>query len=41
MTAELIAEVILPAIGGQDASALCDSATIETAGGRVCYTPVG
>lgn len=38
MTAELIAEVILPAIGGQDASALCDSATIETAGGRVVFT---
>ncbi|MCD4699049.1 MAG: hydrogenase expression/formation protein HypE [Phycisphaerae bacterium] len=38
LTAELIAEVILPALGGQDADALCDAATIETGGGPVVFT---
>ena len=38
LTAELIAEVILPALGGQDASALCDSATIEAGGEQVVFT---
>ncbi len=38
LTAELIAEVILPAIGGQNPSALCDAATIETDSGRVVFT---
>ncbi len=39
MTAELIAEVILPALGGQDASALCDSAAVTVGGdGRVVFT---
>ncbi len=38
LTAELIAEVILPAIGGQDASSLNDAATVAVGGGQVVFT---
>ena len=38
LTAELIAEVILPAIGGQDAAALTDAAEVAWGGDRVVFT---
>jgi hydrogenase expression/formation protein HypE len=38
LTAELVAEVILPAIGGQDAAALTDAADVEWGGDRVVFT---
>ncbi len=38
MTAELVAEVILPAIGGQDVSSLNDAATVAVGGGQVVFT---
>jgi len=38
LTAELIAEVILPAIGGQDATALTDAAEVAWGADRVVFT---
>ncbi len=39
LTAELVAEVILPALGGQDASSLNDAATVATGDtGKVVFT---
>jgi hydrogenase expression/formation protein HypE len=39
LTAELVAQVILPALGGQDAKSLTDAATVATdGGGRVVFT---
>jgi len=38
LTAELVAEVILPAIGGQDATALTDAAEVAWGGARVVFT---
>ena len=38
LTAELVAEVILPTIGGQDATALTDAAEVAWGGDRVVFT---
>jgi len=38
LTAELIAEVILPAVGGQDRAALTDAAELDLPPGRVVFT---
>jgi hydrogenase expression/formation protein HypE len=38
LTAELIRDVILPALGGQDPAALTDSAELDLPAGRVCFT---
>ena len=41
LTAELIAEVILPAIGGQDATALTDAAEVAWGADRVVLLAAG
>jgi hydrogenase expression/formation protein HypE len=38
LTAELIREVILPAVGGQDPGALTDAAAVRVPGGRAVFT---
>ena len=38
LTAELLREVILPALGGQDPAALCDAAEVQFPGERVLLT---
>ena len=38
LTAELVAEVILPALGGQDPAALADAAEVQADGGRIVFT---